>query len=118
MTRYYRAIFTFDKNIPHWLEDICIDKYQKLRSIAVDAINPHFEEWNDAYEDNVHEEDDAKYDSYICEKQREILRQVFGRRPRIFRLDADEQCDLILRIFGNVTMTMELEPVDIVELRA
>lgn len=50
-------------------------EFLEARSKVVDLLNPHYDEWNDAYTTPVDGENDEKYNSYIRNKQDAILNE-------------------------------------------
>ena len=72
---FYEAQFHFgtDMVIPEKMEELYIEAYNIMRGVAVEAINPCFEKWNQEYKKEVHGENDHEYNAYIAGKQQAIL---------------------------------------------
>lgn len=71
---YCTPIFYYDKEIPEVVKEMIEPMFLDMRNIAVDMINPHYEEWNEAYTKEVTGADDYEYNSYIASKHREVLK--------------------------------------------
>lgn len=105
--------FVFSKRIPKILESLMIREYMRMRTHAVDALNPNYEKWNAEFGDIELREDDEladfggkEYCEYICEKTRDVLKQVNRKyHSWIIELDVSKVGDIIARSkSGNVTM--------------
>ena len=111
---YCEVIYTHsDESIPEWVKKFTQGMFMKARNEAIKLLNPHYEEWNEAYTDEVTGEDDMKYNSYIQGKQNEILEQFNKKWMGPVKLFSDEYADIAGRykIFGkeyNLHMSIKL----------
>ena len=111
----YEVQFNFSKQAPKMIQNIMIEEYNKLRSFAVDRLNPCYKQWNDEYTEEVHGEYDPKYNEYIASKQRPILEEVNSLNKTLFtRLDCDEYCDIIgvCKFDAELIMHVSLKPTE------
>ena len=111
----YEAEFHFSKDVPEVIQNVMIDEYNKLRSIAVDRLNPCYEQWNKDYTEEVHGDYDPKYNGYIVSKQRPILEEVNKSTMTILtKLDCDEYCDIIgiCKFDNELTINVTLKPME------
>lgn len=109
-----KPIFNFSKEVPEKIRNILISEFVALRNIAVDLVNPHFEQWNKEYEEEVYGDDDSAYNAYIVSKQRPILEAVNKSCVSMFvRLDCDEYADIIgvAKFDDEITVNLTLIPV-------
>lgn len=69
------------------------DEYMMLRDEAVGMLNPHYEQWNAAYTNEVNGEDDLEYNAYIDRMHQGILDDFNKHHPfskiRLFSKDGD-----------------------------
>ena len=122
-TMFYEAIGVYNRDdIPKSIKDSIEKEYFRLRHYACEAINPHFEEWNEEFGDVNPAEDDplkdyggTEYCKFIQKKEKKIIKQVNRKhRSLLIKLDIDEIGDIIARTrIGNIVMTMEFKPVKI-----
>lgn len=86
-----------------FLTDYILSEFVRLRNIACDELNKHYEEWNAEFGDhNVPEDDELKkwggteYCNFIRSKQDPILKAVNEKHARnsIIELYSDEICDI------------------------
>lgn len=85
-----------------FLKNIIQNEYVRLRNIACDALNPHYEEWNAEFGDHDIPEDDelrdwggTEYCNFIRSKQEVILQEVNKKYSKgIVELCSDEICDI------------------------
>lgn len=117
---YFRARFIFSKSLPRFIEEAIKSEFLRLREYAVRELNPCFQKWNSEFtglkaseNDKLAEYGGTAYCEYIREKMRTVLEQINKTHPsKIIKLDADEIGDIIAKTkIGNITMTLELEPV-------
>lgn len=116
MTRYFKANFHFSGWVLPAAEKLYIEAYNIMRSEAVDLINPMLEVWNAEYDKEVKGEDDFEYNSYIADKEQEILDDVNDRLcGSPVKLYADRETADIrgkIRFLGKeITMYVTLEPI-------
>ncbi len=119
---YYRARFVFSKSLPKFIEKAISSEYLRLREYAVRELNPCYPKWNSEFtgpkaseNDKLAEYGGTAYCEYIREKTRTVLEQVNKNHPsNLIKLDADEIGDIVAKTrIGDITMTLELEPVNI-----
>lgn len=117
----YAVCFNYSEEIPQEVKDYVEEEFVKVRNIAIDLLNPHYEEWNAEYDDVVNGEDDKKYNAFIRTKQNEILNEVNNHicRKSLVKLYSDEHCDLVgvfriarRRRVKTVKMHMSLKPMN------
>lgn len=117
----YAVHFDYSEEIPQEVKDYVEGEFVNVRNIAVDLLNPHYEEWNAEYDDVVTGEDDKKYNAFIRTKQNEILNEVNNHvcRKSLVKLYSDEYCDLVGifrvakgHIVKTVKMHMSLKPMN------
>lgn len=100
-----------------FLKNIIQNEYVRLRNIACDELNPHYEEWNKEFDlDNysIPEDDELKewggteYCNFIRSKQEVILQEVNKKHAKgIVELCSDEICDI-----GGVIKTKSIAGYD------
>lgn len=112
----YQCNVNFDYSahgIPNLIKNFVESEFMKARNEAIELLNPHYEEWNEAYTDPVEDEFDKKYNSYICSKQNAILDEFNKTWMGPVKLYSDEETCAIrgkFKIFGKtVTMGMTIE---------
>lgn len=109
----FKAEFHFtNENMPDFVKQIIVSDFYEARNEAIDLINPHFEEWNADYTDEVEGEYDSKYNAYIAHKENVILKAYNSSHKRIVQLYADEYADIkgrykIFRWTGDVYVTLK-----------
>ena len=123
METLYKPVFMFSKEISNFRKEIAKSQFVMARKIAVEELNPKYEEWNNNFETTEIPEDDelkdyggTKYCKYIQKKIRGVLKQVNKKIITIgWELDADEIGDIIFRHKHDkdLIMTLELIPVNI-----
>lgn len=116
MTRYFKANFHFSGWVLPAAKELYIKAYNMMRAEAVDLINPMLEVWNAEYTDEVNGEDDFKYNSYIADKEQEILDGINAKLcDSPVRLYADRETADIRGRFSflgkEITMYVTLEPI-------
>lgn len=85
-----------------FLKDYILKEFVRLRNIACDELNPHYEEWNTEFGDHEVPEDDelkdwggTEYCNFIRSKQDPILAAVNEKHSKgIIELYSDEICDI------------------------
>lgn len=86
-----------------FLKDYILKEFVRLRNIACDELNKHYEEWNAEFGDHDVPEDDelknwggTEYCNFIRSKQEPILKAVNEKHARnsIIELYSDEICDI------------------------
>ena len=93
------------------LEELIKSEFVRLRNIACDELNPHYEEWNAEFGDHEVPEDDelknwggTEYCNFIRSKQEPILQAVNKKHSKgIVELYSDEICDI-----GGVIRTQSM----------
>ena len=93
------------------LEELIKSEFVRLRNIACDELNPHYEEWNTEFGDHEVPEDDelknwggTEYCNFIRSKQEPILQAVNKKHSKgIVELYSDEICDI-----GGVIRTQSM----------
>lgn len=109
MDKYYRVIFNFDNLLfemlaqPQLIKSIKIE-YMRLRNIACDEINPHYEEWNKEFkklgfpdrskDDELYDFGGTEYCNFIRNKQEEIIKSINDREATFVRLCSSACCDI------------------------
>lgn len=112
---YFEAVFTFSEEVPESVKEKAIMWYNWMRTMVVDETNPKFEEWNNAYTDEVTGEDDMKYNAYIASLENEICdrhNKIFSKISPV-RIFADQYADLAGQFkYGGrlITMHLSLKP--------
>lgn len=91
METMYKAIFHFDNPLFELLADTYTlnavkAEYCRLRSIACDELNPHYDEWNKEFE--------QEYCNFIRSKQEPILNAINAREATFVKLKSMEACDI------------------------
>jgi len=117
---YYKIIYVFSKKAPKLVEEIMEKEYMKLRKIACDRLNPHFDKWNSEYSgkeptEDPYSEDSMEYNKYICSCEEPILEQINREHFTLMtELHTDEIGDIIAvnRFCKDLTMHIEFEPVN------
>lgn len=97
---YCTVHYTYSEPVYPGFKQIFERQFMKMRDEAVDLLNPHYEEWNAAYNKEVTGEDDMEYNAYIRSKHREVFGPLNEKHkndiPMLkFRLDSDEYADII-----------------------
>lgn len=82
-----------------------IEKYfMNGRSAIVEMLNPHYDEWNEAYGEVVDQDD---YNEYIRNKQQEVIdkyNRLFGNAMKFY---SNEEADIAARfMYGKKEVTM------------
>ena len=98
-----------------FLKNIIQNEYVRLRNIACNELNPHYEEWNAEFGDRDIPEDDelkdwggTEYCNFIRHKQEAILQEVNKKHAKgIVELCSDEICDI-----GGVIKTKSIAGYD------
>ena len=113
----------FFDNVP-FVKNMVQNSFLKLRSIAVERLNPLYEGWNKAYTgpmasvgDKLADFGGTEYCKYIQGKQTEILNEVNRKYSNgIVKLFSDETGDICGRVnlFGKVA-NFKLRLYDLVE---
>lgn len=101
---YCHVIFTHsDESLPECVKKFAEGTFMKARNEAIEFLNPHYEEWNAAYDKEVSGEDDMEYYAYIQHKHNEILDQFNKTWMGPVKLYSDEYADIAGRykIFGK-----------------
>lgn len=119
MDRLFKAEFVFSKRIPKFVKDILIDEYVRLRGFACEALNPKYDKWNAEFKSVKIDENDGlidfggtEYCKFICQKSREVLREVNATHPSKFiYLDVDEVGDIVAKTKDDsLTVSIILVP--------
>lgn len=84
------------------LEEYIKSEFVRLRNIACDELNPHYEEWNTEFGDHDVPEDDelkeyggTEYCNFIRSKQEPILQAINKKHSHgLVELCSDEICDI------------------------
>lgn len=84
------------------LAELIKSEFVRLRNIACDELNQHYEEWNAEFGDHDVPEDDelknwggTEYCNFIRSKQEPILQEVNRKHSKgIVELYSDEICDI------------------------
>lgn len=84
------------------LDKLITSEFMRLRNIACDKLNPHYEEWNAEFGDHDVPEDDelknwggTEYCNFIRSKQEPILQEVNKKYAKgLIELYCDEICDI------------------------
>ena len=95
---YCTVHFTYDGKVPEYQKKDFEKIFMGLRDVAINFLNPNYEKWNSEYTDEVTGEDDMKYNGFIREKQRGILREFnkkFSPITDVLYLDSDEYADIV-----------------------
>lgn len=107
------AKFNYSKPIPFWMRPGVEREYLRLRSLAFDAINPHYSEWNAEYNashpDEVVNQDDpmeefggSEYCQFLNSKQQPIIDEINRKHANNrVRLCAMDSCGLGCVILGR-----------------
>ena len=115
MIMEYNVNFIFsDDSLPRFIKDQVAKDFMKMRSKAVDLLNPRFAEWNASYTEPVNGEDDMVYNAYISEKENGILQEFNKQYNGSLELYADEYGDIAgkFKLFNQeYTIHMTLEPI-------
>lgn len=91
----------------------CERYFMDARNRAVGLLNPHFDEWNNEYNETFGEMDEQKYGWFIQEKMQEILTVLNSALDYPVKLHADENGDIIGRfIYKGALVTMHMELLD------
>lgn len=92
-----------DESLPEVIKKSVARDFLRARHEAVDLLNPHFEEWNNSYTDEVNGEDDMKYNAFIADKQNEILDEFNKKWISPVKLFADEYADIAgkFKLYNN-----------------
>lgn len=105
--------FNYSKPIPFWMRPGVEREYLRLRSFAVDALNPHYGEWNDEYaamypaeyvdpDDELKDFGGTNYCRFLNNKQQPIIDEVNRKYAtgRV-RLYPSKECALAASIHGR-----------------
>lgn len=119
-----RPIYVWNKEVdlPDFVKDIIIKEFMQRREYAVEALNPHYEEWNKEFDTKYPDLDGTskEYGEFITSKQDEVLKTV-NKRPvglNLTTIDTEKGTetagDLICRLrqMNDITITLELMPVE------
>ncbi|MBO7451362.1 MAG: hypothetical protein J6U54_13440 [Clostridiales bacterium] len=118
-----QAKFIFSKEVMDVIKSFVQAEFMRVRNFACEALNPHYEEWNNEFESIPHtidENDELKdwggteYCKFITKKMRGVLAQVNKEHPsRLVELDTDETADIIARckFDRSITVSLVLIPV-------
>ena len=105
--------FNYSKPIPFWMRRDVEREYLRLRSLACDALNQHYEEWNNEYatlhpaeivdpNDELKDFGGSEYCRFLNNKQQpiidEINRKYASGRVRLY---PTKECDLGASIHGR-----------------
>lgn len=87
------AFHVSGKPVSNRTQEKLFDEFMMLRGEAVDMLNPHYEQWNAAYTDEVNGENDPKYNAYIDKRQQGVLDVINKYHPfhkiQLFSKDGD-----------------------------
>lgn len=125
-TMLYTAKFMWDDNreMSTWMRNIIEPIFFKLRGFAVDALNPHYAEWNEEFGDiNAPDDDPLKdyggteYCKFIQSKTQAVLDTVNKtHKAKAVRLVAGEYGDIegLVKIAGRLDrhFVVEFIPVE------
>ena len=120
MEMVVRAKFVYNVPVCRALKDIFERDFMKMRSRAVELLNPHFDEWNDTYEHSGWWDkegfDSKKYTAYISQEQNIILNKVNAEFPKSsvkLVSDPEEGGDImaVVRLFPGIKMHLYMIPV-------
>jgi hypothetical protein len=93
-----------NEDIPE-LHKRVIEKYfMNGRGAIVELLNPHYDEWNEAYGEVVDQDD---YNNYIRNKQQEVIdkyNRLYGNAMKFY---SNEECDIAAKfVYGKQEVTM------------
>lgn len=104
METTYKVRFHYDNPAlekANALRQLVESEYMRLRNIACDELNPHYDKWNEEFGDNEVDEHDelkdfggTKYCNFIRRKQDDILKKINKREATFVRLYSTEVCDI------------------------
>jgi hypothetical protein len=115
----FRPVFRTSKPVSQDIMNVMIDEFVDRRNIACRLLNPHYEEWNNEYNESHPNnkggvDGDPEYVEFINQKQNEILKQANEKilKTNIVSISTDEQCDLVgvYRADESIILTAELIP--------
>lgn len=87
------------------------NEFMMLRDEAVDMLNPHYEQWNAAYTEEVNGEDDPKYNAYIDKLQQSVLDEINRHHP-LHRIKLfSKNCDLMGRTKDGTIVSISIIPI-------
>ena len=101
-----------DEDLPDHVKDFTKNEFLRAREKAIELLNPHYEEWNAAYDKEVSGEDDEEYNAYIRNKQNAILDEFNRTWMGPVKLFSNEEADIAGRfqIYGKeYTMYMTIK---------
>ena len=114
---YCNVFFDYDKEVNDFIKVLYERDFMTLRDEAVELLNPHYEEWNAEYDRLYGEMDEATYNPFIQQKQREILKIVNDKHVKgpgistVFLDSSDDECDImaVSRLDGTkIHLTIKL----------
>ena len=79
MTYEYRVVFHYNKEPKiGLLKRIYEHEYMRLRNMACDLLNDHYEEWNAEFDQKYPDKngEDPEYHRFIANKQNKILKEL------------------------------------------
>lgn len=104
--------FNYSKPIPFWMKPAVEREYLRLRSLAIEELNPHYSEWNAEYSashpdevvdynDPMEEFGGAEYCEFLNSKQQPIIDEINRKHANNrVRLCAMDSCDLGCIVLG------------------
>lgn len=101
-----------DEDLPDYVKDFTKNEFLRARGEAIELLNPHYEEWNAAYDKEVSGEDDEEYNTYIRNKQNTILDEFNRTWMGPVKLFSNEEAGIAGRfqIYGKeYTMYMTIK---------
>ena len=115
----FTTVFTFSKKVPKILEETMIHEFVRLRNVACNELNLHYEEWNSEFGDCKCDANDpladfggTDYCAFIHDKQKGILDKINQRNmSRLVELDNDKIGDIFARckLDRSITVHLRLE---------
>ena len=115
---YCTVSYSFSKEVDEKTQKRMQEEFMKLRSIAIELLNPQYERWNKEYDKlglTQPSEDETEYNKFIRGKQREVLKLVNDAycNGMITYLDSGEDADICGRLMADpdVIMHMGIKPI-------
>lgn len=117
--RYFEAEFIFSKPVDNeMVKNYLIDEFQRRRAIAVDLVNPMYDQWNKEF-DRLYPNVDGysdEYNKFIDEKHKDAL-EAANKLFELNLIELKSDCKNHGGFYGycrmlDVTIELILKPVD------
>ena len=85
LNKVFKVTFNYDTRLPDWVKPKVEEEYMRLRNLACEVLNAHYEEWNAEFDldtNDVPDDDPLKdfggtaYCDFIRKKQAPIISEI------------------------------------------